>query len=170
MVKKRKEKKTPLTSWDKVPVICLVISLILNTVFGYLNYKSKVENSILEKKLKLQENEPHLNQDYLILRADTLKNLMNIGAPKITIPNAPNYEFVETELGAKIYKLIDDERYNPAFEPAYITFISLRNLGKSHAQDVKLVTSKLDKELSIGNIYPEKIQQCPVSFLHALHA
>jgi len=143
----------------------LVLSLFANAYLGYSTLALQASNKKVELRLKQYENEPRLVQEYMVMPGNSFKAFTGINWTKATIDNMAHPEFVETPLGNEIYSFIDAEKSIRPLKSVQITFITLRNDGKSLAQDVKLITERGDQTLLLGNISPGTVKLIPIHFV-----
>ena len=172
-----KSRTRPVKSWtthEKVSSACLLLSLLGNGYQERSTYKLQASNSSFEHRLretelrlKQHENEPRLVQEYFVLPGNSYRAFATIDWTKATVANGGRPEFVETPLGAEIYDLIEPEHASRALKSIQVTFIAVRNDGKSVAQDVRLVTERVDQQVSLGNIHPGFMKLIPLQMVRS---
>jgi hypothetical protein len=174
MAKTRKSYIKSLSSYEKISSACLALSLVANVYLGYSSHGLQTSNSAFEQKLKTaelrlkqRETEPRLLQEYVILPGNSFKAFTGIDWSKATIENGAHPEFVETSLGTEIYRFIEAEDAIRALKSFQVTFITIRNDGKSVAQNVMLVAEHGGENLLIGNIHPGTIKLIPMHFVRS---
>jgi hypothetical protein len=138
-------------------------SLLLNIVLGIVTYQQSEKERDLALALKIETSKPEILQGRVILKGTVLKAMTEMGHSASLIENIPHPRFVENEVGAELYSIIEDTNEVRPLEGIVTEFITLRNTGDSVASNVR-VRDESGDDLALGDAPPGVTFFLPVLF------
>jgi hypothetical protein len=160
-----------LTSYEKTSSILLALSLALNLYLGIAQNTRQREADVLQARqvaaqmaFQREELSPRLTLSRLILPGNSIKALPKVDWSAALIEGVPHPEFVQTQVGNQLYRLVDSTTAIRALRGISAEFLVLRNDGKRTAAGVTLRSSKDSSSLVLGTIEPATTKLIPTYF------
>jgi len=152
-----------MTTNEKIACSIAGASLLFNIVLGVITYQQKEIERDLELSLDIEKSKPQILQERVILKGTVLKAMTEMSTTAILIENIPHPRFVENEIGAELYSVIDENNAVRFLEDIVTEFIMIRNMGASIASNVR-IKDESGAELSLGDVSPGITFFVPISF------